>query len=118
MPCGRLRRQFVTFSTDKRSIFGELRIMRSILLPPWSSWSRFSSTGVHQRWQSGPWSRAQVGVSAAMGPCFWQTMIRSHWSRVRVGEMWRQVRGGGGKKGKERKGEKKLTNKEKGRREK
>ena len=79
----------MTFSVDKRSIFGELRIMHSVLLPLWSSWSRFSLTGVHQRWWSGPWSQARVGVSAVMGPCFWWTMIRSRWSRVRVGEMWR-----------------------------
>src|SRR5258708_1027902 len=96
MPCRRLRRQFVTFSTDKRSVFSELRIMCSILLLPWSGWSRFSLTGVHQRWRSGPWSRAWVGVSAVMGPHFWRTMIRSRWLRVRVGEMLRGVRGGSG----------------------
>src|SRR5260221_3023125 len=118
MPCRRLQRQFVTFSVDKRSIFSKLRIMCNVLLMLWSSWSRFSSMGVHRRWQSRHWSQAQVEVSVAMEPHFWQTMIRSCWSRVRVGvgEMWRQVSGGGAK-GKERKGEKKLTNKEQGRQE-
>src|SRR5260370_9601500 len=96
----------MTFSVDKRSIFGELRIMRSVLLPPWSGWSRFLLTGVHQRWRSRPWSRAWVGVSAATGPHFWQTMIRSRWSRVRVGEMGRQVRGGSGRKRKKKEKEK------------
>src|SRR6266446_2287182 len=91
---------------DKRSIFGELRIMHNVLLMLWSGWSRFLSTGVCRKWWSRHWSQAQVEVSAAMEPCFWWTMIRSHWSRVRVGEMWRRVRGGGEKKGKRKKGEK------------
>src|SRR5258708_20371250 len=73
------------FSTDKRSVFGKLRIMHNILLTPWSSWSRFSSMGVHRKWRSGHWSRAWVEVSAVTEPHFWQTMIRSHWSRVRGG---------------------------------
>ncbi len=43
------------------------------------------------------------GSQHSEGPRFWWTMIRSHWSRVRVGEMWRQVRGGGGKREKKEK---------------
>src|SRR5258708_4488480 len=91
------------FSADKRRVFSELRIMCNVLLTLWSGWSRFLSMGVHRKWQSRHWSQVQVEVSVVMEPHFWQTMIRSHWSRVRVGvgEMWRQVRGGG--KGKERK---------------
>ncbi len=89
MPCRRLQRRFVMFSMDKRSVFGELRIMRNVLLMLWSGWSRFLLTGVHGRWWSRHWSRAWVEVSVAMEPHFWWTMIRSCWSRVRVGEMWR-----------------------------
>ncbi len=50
MPYGRLWRQFVMFSMDKKSVFNELRIMHNAPLMPWSGWFRFSLTEVHGRW--------------------------------------------------------------------
>src|SRR5258708_6410551 len=70
MPCGRLWRQFVMFSMDKKSIFNELRIVRNALSMLWSGWFKFSLTEVHGRWWRGSWFRAQVGVSRATGPRF------------------------------------------------
>src|SRR5258708_18911084 len=98
------------FSADKRRVFSELRIMCNVLLTLWSGWSRFLSMGVHRKWQSRHWSQVQVEVSVVMEPHFWQTMIRSHWSRVRVRVgRWGDKLGVGGRE-KEEKREKKLTN--------
>src|SRR5258707_10947241 len=54
-PCGRLRRRFVTFSVDKKSVFNELRIVHNALSTPWSGWFKFSLTEVHRRWWRGSW---------------------------------------------------------------
>src|SRR5258708_4653414 len=69
-PYRRLRRRFMTFSVDKKTIFNELRIVCNALLTLWSGWFKFSLMEVHGRWQRGSWFRAQVGVSRAMGPRF------------------------------------------------
>src|SRR6266436_7935074 len=49
MPYGRLQRQFVTFSMDKKSVFNELRIMCNAPLMLWSSWFKFLLMEVHRR---------------------------------------------------------------------
>src|SRR5258707_15829635 len=69
-PCGRLRRRFVTFSVDKKSIFNELRIVCNALSTPWSGWFKFLLMEVHRRWWRGSWFRVQVGVSGVTGPRF------------------------------------------------
>src|SRR5260221_8314987 len=63
MPCGRLQRQFMTFSMDKKSIFNELRIVCNALSMPWSGWFKFSLMEVCGRWWRGSWFRVQVGGS-------------------------------------------------------
>src|SRR6266436_1962865 len=70
MPYGRLQRQFMTFSMDKKSVFNELRIVCNALSTPWSGWFKFLLMEVRGRWRRGSWFRAQVGVSGVTGPCF------------------------------------------------
>ncbi len=70
MPYGRLQRQFMMFSMDKKSTFNKLRIMHNTVLMLWSHWFRFLLTEVHRKWWRESWSQAWVGVSRATGPCF------------------------------------------------
>src|SRR5258707_5448159 len=69
-PYGRLWRQFMMFSVDKKSIFNELRIVCNALLMLWSGWFKFLLTEEHGRWERGSWFRAPTGVSRAVGPRF------------------------------------------------
>src|SRR5258708_13941741 len=67
-PYGRLQRQFMMFSMDKKSNFNKLRIVYNVLSMPRSSWSRFSLTELCGKCQGGSSSRAQAGVSRVMAP--------------------------------------------------
>src|SRR5258708_35503474 len=53
MPCGRLQRQFMMFSVDKKSVFNELRIVHNALSMLWSGWFKLSVIEAGGRWGEG-----------------------------------------------------------------